>query len=296
MSIVADPMKLSLPEQVGENKKQIKKIWEFLDGLSVSDNVIKITSLNQLTAEELGIVKRDIAFIVYGNEIYYKTKTTSSEAIFEKLIKFELSEYITLSSNKIIVTLSNGALGAETSSANIYSKAQVDTFLALKAEKSYVDNNFAKLSGASFTGSITAPSIIEDMSGYTFTKQAGLDAESVIYAGVCKNGNKITFVIFGTYTKPSSDAPVNPSLGEFLCPKEVANKLFPFSSWYLDYTSIEYASGASDTRITLPCAVIKEGRKVRFAAYGVHGPSLTAETAYVFRIEATFLLSENLAQ
>lgn len=296
MPIVADPMKLSLPEQVGENKKQIKKIWEFLDGLSVSDNVIKITSLSQLTAEELEIVKRDIAFIVYGSEIYYKTKTTSSEAIFEKLAKFELSEYVTLSSDKIIVTLSNGALGAESSSVNIYSNAQVDS--ALAAEKSYVDNNFAKLSGANFTGAITAPTITENMSGYAFTKRtvtADFDLDYA-YAGVVKNGNKITFAICAKIVNHSIGAGAF-NIGRFDIPSAVGSKLFPVSiggiNNALSTKNINLTSTAYSVNTKVATVFKISDTQIQVNLYGLDG--LAPETEFLLRYEETFLLSDNLA-
>lgn len=152
----------------------------------------------------------------------------------------------------------------------------------------------ASLSGANFSGPITSPSIIQNMNGFSFEPN-DIPEISYIYAGVCQNGNKLTFVLFGTYTKPSENPPVNPKLGTFIVPSDIGAKLYPYNSYYLNDIQIVYSKGPSETKVVLPGAVIKRtATSVEIGAYSVHGSSLTAETPYLFRIELTFLLSDNL--
>ena len=144
---------------------------------------------------------------------------------------------------------------------------------------------------------ITGDSIIENMTGYSFNASS-FEEINYIYAGACKNGNKITFVLFGTYTKKANDPSVNPTLGEFIVPDEVYEKLYPYSSYNLADIVISYSSSPSEDKVMLPGSVTKRtGNAVRIVAYKVHESGtgkLVAETPYLFRIEVTFLLSENL--
>ena len=65
-------------------------------------------------------------------------------------------------------------------------------------------NGNVNISGTFNATKITGNEIVETMTGYTFTSQGGEDNE-IAFASVCKNGNKITFVIAGKYT-PSESA------------------------------------------------------------------------------------------
>lgn len=297
----------NLQEQVGYNTECIKKLGEYLDGIRVEDKLVVIESdSGTFTGEELVVLGGPLAFISNEDKVWIKVSETDSQFVY-KAIDIEASEignaYFNVGGSKIVVNRGDGSYN--TSSDTIittYSKSQVDSIIAninaIKADKAELTLK-ANVSGQAFTGAITAPSIIEDMSGYSFYTEGNLTEESVIYAGVCKNGNKISFVLFGTYTKKSENPTVNPILGYFIIPSSVGEKLRPYSSNTLLDLNIEYSPGVSSQKITLPGNFIKRsGTLLAVGAYMVHESGanrLVAGTPYLFRIEATFLLSDNLA-
>ena len=145
---------------------------------------------------------------------------------------------------------------------------------------------------------ITGDSIIENMSGYSFTKESSDKAWTAVYAGVCKNGNKITFVVFGKMTASSAD-PSSATIARFTIPASVGAKLYPYT-----------LGGAPDILDNKFCGFFDYVSSYKQVAYNVkkdsntsiavilrniNGSGLTDSTEYVFRIEETFLLSENLA-
>ena len=148
----------------------------------------------------------------------------------------------------------------------------------------------ANLSGAAFTGAITAPSIIEDMSGYSYSNT---NADfSPAYAGAVKNGNKVTLVIAGTLTPPTLSTYYY--LGNFKIPETLYDKLFPIDSSNIAYPTIEltvtYAS-----KVTSYGTIEKTtDNRLRFGTYVTS--AATANQAYYLRVEVTFLLSDNLAE
>lgn len=175
---------------------------------------------------------------------------------------------------------------------------EVDSYIADSISSGAIKsalNLKADLSGANFTGDITSPSIIERMSGYSFTPNTITSANvTFIYAGVVKNGNKLTFVIFGKITNHTAD---DIYLASFGIPSSLIPKLVPYQVGGLnvlsqapqqfyptsDVSSLGASATVEFTRSSV--AVIVNLRKLS---------NITAETEYTFRIEQTFLLSENL--
>ena len=141
-------------------------------------------------------------------------------------------------------------------------------------------------------GLITGGEIVEKMSGYSFT-QATSDADTTFdykYAGVVKNGNKITFVIALEVTK-TNNAEV--AIGTFTIPEAVGAKLFPvFESSVLEYQS-KPVLGEDFTSESIPQYWAKNNNTSIYGAIKTN--NLTANKAYYVRLEITFLLSENLA-
>ena len=147
----------------------------------------------------------------------------------------------------------------------------------------------------SASGNITGASIIENMSGYSFTKASDIEWTAV-YVSACKNGNKLSFIVFGSYTKASEDSR-SPGLGSFTIPTDVGSKLIPFSiagtgTDRLDIRKISFFSTQYNS-VDVPMRVTKvSNASIRFAISD--NDLLTAGTTYLFRYEVTFLLSENL--
>lgn len=297
MPIIVDPKKLSMPEQVQQNKEDIKNIYKIIDGLDSLDNVVEVPNMSHiLTAQELKAIEQPIAFIIYSNKVYLKRKIESGIAYFDRVFSISGSTVITFDSEEIQATLSNGALALVSTSAYTYSKSEIDSKFSTIL---YVDTQLAlkaDLSGANFTGAITSPSIIENMSGYSFVNDGNM---TIIYAGVVKNGNKITFVVFGSYTKTAGDS--FKGIGNFTnIPSSVGEKLYPFTQGDLTnclasskITMSDISSRTSKTDVILEIAKVSNTNiSLRLLALS----ALTDNSAYLFRVEQTFLLSDNLAQ
>ena len=154
-----------------------------------------------------------------------------------------------------------------------------------------------ELASLDATGLITGGEIVEKMSGYSFTKGVSDENTQVshIYAGVVKNGNKITFVWFGTITPLNAGYTFSPakfnipsSVGEKLYPTTIGgdtNKLVYGQAWFASSYNAGIAGNYwvdknSNTQISLAIRTV----------------GLTANQAYNVRIEMTFLLSANLAE
>ena len=150
----------------------------------------------------------------------------------------------------------------------------------------------------SATGPITGPSIIENMAGYLFeTFDYTNLTKEIVYAGVVKNGNKITFVIFAKLTR-TGDIPSNVfGLGRFTIPASVYNKLYPYSlGWrsnVLDTKVIPLFYSLEDY-VDVPFIFTKETSS-RIQIVSGSGNLLPLNQEVLARTEITFLLSDNLA-
>ena len=148
----------NLQEQVGWNAEQIDKIFSILDGLNVQDNLVVVPDMSYvMTDADLDIVRREVAFIAYNGSLYIKKSMDSSEAKFDMIFTISGGTSITFSTSEITVTLANGALGITNATYNAYSASQTDTKLATKAN----------LSGADFTGAVSAPTLDQSSPNYT---------------------------------------------------------------------------------------------------------------------------------
>ena len=183
--------------------------------------------------------------------------------------------------------LADGALDENVANA-------VDAYLVENpVDITALEGQDVELASLDATGLITGGEIVEKMSGYSFDRiGSGLTNWTPIYVSAVKNGNKITFVIFGTY---NAESPTAQSLGYFNIPSSVADKLYPYplgidtrvldtklTNFYSGLTSFKNAVVEFDKHSTLPQIGIS-----------LRPIDLVAETTYYFRVEATFLLSDN---
>lgn len=141
------------------------------------------------------------------------------------------------------------------------------------------------------TGNITAPSIIENMSGYSAHAYASFNQR---YLGACKNGNKLTFAVAGALTTAST----HPSGGayqavSFTIPTSIANKIIPYTGSLVALNSVDMAINTYSTPVRGSYQFIKEGNT--FYVYFLV-TNLAVSTTYNVRFDITFLLSDNLAQ
>lgn len=138
--------------------------------------------------------------------------------------------------------------------------------------------------------------VVEVMTGYSFVLNPSLTSVSVeiIYAGVCKNGNKLTLTIFGKLTNTSAN---DIYLASFPAPSSILSKLYPYIVQgvnVLAQKEVEFYPSINLSALPLKAvfettksntAIIINARKLS---------ELTAGVEYFFRFEQTFLLSDNL--
>ena len=143
-------------------------------------------------------------------------------------------------------------------------------------------------------GKITADEIIENMSGYSLdtaiTEVSELD---VIYGGACKNGNKLTLVLFASFKKPSATG--TKTLARFVVPSEIGAKLYP-TEIITGYQTLEIKNvdcvDSSGNIVPSQLSIYKPSPTA--VDFNLNINDLTADTTYFARCEITFLLSENL--
>lgn len=200
-------------------------------------------------------------------------------------------------SGHLIVTLSNG----NTIDAGLIkqvSEFSIDGSQHLIA--SYNDGSTTDL-GAIFSGNVniagnlTADSIIENMSGYSYNAVASSGTRDVenIYAGIVKNGNKLTMAVALNVTVLSGNTiDLYPS---FTLPASIASKLYPTRIKGFDALAVvdvllqptESGSSISGTGL-----IYKSSNTVYL---NISCNTLVTNTKYYLRVEQTFLLSQNLA-
>ena len=297
----------TLPEQVGYVTAEIDKIWGFLDGINVQDNLVKVAaSSGTLDADEMAIVSREVAFIEYNGNLYIKANTTVTEFVFKQiaLSASDQGTYNILQSFRIVVTKASGAYAYSSNTVlSLYNKSEMDSLLAAKADDSATTAALAgkaDLSGANFTGGITSPSIIEDMAGYGFSLNGAIVGYTLegVYAGVVKNGNKITFVAALNVTRTANDLTGNPNLFKFEMPSSVGAKLIPTMiggySYLANFVSQFWKSGWSKADVVTYFNK-NVNSSILFNADSGINTTLEKDVKYYLRVEATFLLSDNLA-
>ena len=297
----------NMQEQVAHNASNIQKIKEYLDGIQFEDKLVVIDATSgNISDEELAILMQSLAFISYNNGVYIKYSESLTEIVFKLcgISALEVgSAYFNIGGEKVVVTKSTKAYEVQSDPIiATYSKSQIDSIvaniMALKADKSEL-NEKANLSGAAFTGAITSPSIIENMSGYSCVVAGGGEnyEHTPIYVGIVKTGNKLTVALFFAFTKKGTyDGGHN--LVRINIPKEVRDKLIPFSVGGNDYLDVKKGVAVS----TISIADIKDVTLYAtknellcgiFLAIRDWG-SLTNDTQYLIRYELTFLLSNSL--
>lgn len=215
-------------------------------------------------------------------------------------------------SGHLIVTLSNGD-DIDAGQIKMISSFSIDASQHLIAN--YNDGTSTDL-GAIFTGnvnisgdltvsgtidggSVTGDEIVEKMSGYGFIN-GNSSGITIDYAGVCKNGNKITFVVAGVL-KRNNSTPYSPTLCAFTVPAEISAKIYPIGTGTtIDAREVAYfdLGNYASTPIKRNLQFYKETLNPNQFSIQlkVIDSDFTLDKDYFFRYECTFLLSDNLAQ
>lgn len=226
--------------------------------------IVTLSNGNQIDA---GLVKQVASFSINGSQhliaTYNDGSTNDLGAIFNGNISI---------SGNISATGTISAGGNISTSGNISGKTPVLTCdeAEISAQKP----------------------VVEVMTGYSFYGNASI--VSPAYAGVVKNGNKITFSIAGSIategTLPGSGEIV---LGYFSMPLAIGSKLIPISGIRLAAVGVMLVRNLYSAPTSSVALVNKDsGTSLRIS---ILTNTLSVSTSYEFRFEITFLLSENLA-
>lgn len=150
-------------------------------------------------------------------------------------------------------------------------------------------------SGTITGGKVTGGEIVENMgSDYSFTRQTTTKGTlNYLYAGIVKNGNKITIVNTFEFT-PSEGATDAVVTGRFLMPTAVMEKIIPSLGSLVDVKTAPAIVNPYSIPVEIPSYVTKYDNRSVYTNIGLV-QNLTVGTTYLFRQEVTFLISENLA-
>lgn len=157
------------------------------------------------------------------------------------------------------------------------------------------------ISGTLNATKVTGNEIVETMAGYSYTPPSSATnlTVNIAYAGVVKNGNKLTLAIALTVKRTGAVGSPYLAYGSFTIPTAVADKLYPIPelSNVLEAKILNGFSSLYSSPINVPAYINKEaGGTLRFTSYLSNFDTLfVQDTTYYIRYEVTFLLSENLA-
>ena len=252
--------------------------------------------------------------VLTGVEVRQKGNATYSFVVtFEDGTELESNEFVLAQGESINgATIRNGHLylsltnGDELDAGNLKPVTSFEINASQHLIVNYGDGTSQDL-GAIFSGNVnvdgnfTANSIIENMdsNSYYFNKlseTSGIE-RTFNYVGIVKNGNKLTIVISGTL-KRTNTSTNSFSIGDFYIPNIVGSKLFTYTLSPFD--NIVASVGAqcwNGFNISNKKEISILFQKYNDNYLHIIGYSLPLEidTTYVFRIEQTFLLSDNLA-
>ena len=243
--------------------------------------------------------------VLTGVEVRQKGNATFSFVLtFEDGTEVESINGATIRNGHLYLSLTNGD---ELDAGNL----KPVTSFAINASQhlivNYGDGTSQDL-GAIFQGNInidgnlnatkvTGNEIVENMSGYSFTMPSTSGVE-IIYASIVKNGNKLTMVLFGAITPTSN---MNPDTATELGTFKLSDSVKPKILWYTS-GSLSYVTAEGKVPLTYSVAYSIDGQfYFRVDPQGnevvkvYNKAQLNAGTTYHFRIEQTFLLSDNMA-
>lgn len=247
--------------------------------------------------------------VLTGVEVRQKGNATYSFVVtFEDGTELESNKFVLAQGESINgATIRNGHLylsltnGDELDAGNLKPVTSFEINASQHLIVNYGDGTSQDL-GAIFSGNVnvdgnfTANSIIETpWPNYSFTK-GDTSYQEHLYAGVVKNGNKITFVVYTKYTHNNAKSGL--FLGDFYIPGNVGEKLYPYtlgsannllSSFKCFAQTGEYGAGKDISFVVTKL----DNTHLRFSCYELS--NLTDGQEYVIRAEVTFLLSDNMA-
>ncbi len=286
------------------NKQTILSLYN--DKLTLMQWLKKVeVALKDATANAFVVNKKGEATISFSIHFEDGTSLESGDIVLQQ------GESVTsarISSGHLILTLTNGdeldagdvgAVSGFSIDANqhlivTYQNGSKNDLGAIFQGNVNIDGNLTA-SGTIDGAVVTGNEIVEKMDNYSF--EAGSDARlNVVYAGAVKTGNKLTLVIFGSFTQDAGETQGNLLLGTFYLPASVLAKLYPYQVGSLTNVLDNKIIPFIDTNIShtnLMCRIEKGSTSTNFKI--ANATALADATTFLFRYECTFLLSDNLA-
>ena len=254
-------------------------------------------ALKDASATTFKVNKKGDATLTFSIEFADGSELESGEIILQQ---GESVQSAAIVNGHLILTLTNGDeldagdLGGVTSFS-----IDASQHLIVHYQNGTTQDLGAIFSGnVNIAGNLTADSIIENMSGYTFTKNTSIyyNIEDV-YAGIVKNGNKLTLVYAFNITR--LDSYVNTQqIAYFQVPQAVKDALY--TTQIGGYNALSYGKvigvyTSSSNFVELNVLVEKSNvTGIVLELQGSTFNNLPLNVPTYVRIEQTFLLSENL--
>ena len=200
-------------------------------------------------------------------------------------------------SGHLITTLSDG----QTIDAGIIK--QVSSFSINDSQQLVVtyNNGTTQNLGAIFSGNVniagnlTADSIIENMSGYSYENPAesGI-TKSKVYVGACKNGNKLTFVVALKINFDATYTGTTFNFGRIVVPQAVYDKLYPVNFGGTPLLEFKTVEAVPDSLDPIPVNFYSSKGSTSIFLRVTKSSDMAVNTDYYVRIESTYLLNDSL--
>ena len=154
------------------------------------------------------------------------------------------------------------------------------------------NTNAIELLGSGQVPFIKGDEILENMTGYSVEMGESSEKTTLepIYVSVAKTGNKITFVYSGNITKIDDE---QITLINFNIPEQVGEKLIPINIGGYDYLVLNKTKGVSQSFQYADAEYYFTKSSNTKIVLVLNNAALSSVKTYL-RIEATFLLSDNL--
>ena len=265
---IGDKICRNIQEQVAYNSKCIQAIKDYLDGLEISDSLIVLTSSSgSLTAEEMAVAQKKVAFIYLNGELYVKSEDVVPSSYIFRQVKLKATEvgsaYYEIGGSKIVVTIGTATYAqSDEVVITVYSKSQVDSIVAnIMAIKANVADVYTKtavdlllagkadLSGANFTGDVTARTLSSNQAEYeanfnVYNLPAGLSIKDSSYKAF-KVINNVLWIIAVLWIENTTESVVSGSFTLYNnnVPSNIGSKIYK-----ADGTNLTSASPAGLAR------------------------------------------------
>ena len=140
--------------------------------------------------------------------------------------------------------------------------------------------------------------VIEVMNGYTFSPKSVNDVTlEYVYAGACKNGNKLTIALSLFITRTGNNVPNSAEFAGIILPEEVRTKLIPVAVGGYSPLTCFKVSATKDALNFVDLSFMCVRGTYGLLLYIMNGTlsNLSLNDKFYLRVEMTYLLSENLA-